>query len=839
MATLHQRRQAVWKRTDKRAVQHQRAIAERVGLIIMRAADATNQDGDRAIAPVRVKIDQVQSQIWNAVLKPYFIGPTDEPLTGPRPNSPYSELVVDGIEEAILLEAEQQVRLTRRLLRTKAPDLAAYLIEGEEPREAVLPALVTRPFGPSDFRDADGKIDPEAARKAFVRPRGTYDPFHRFVDSGGYRLSDRIWRSGLSERRAIDGFMDYHISRGTSAVSMAEQLEGYLTATGAATRTPKPYGTNGSYAARRLARTEITAAGGRSTIAMSEANPFVGGVKWVLSPAHRDVDQCDANAKGGPNGDGVYTPSTVPTYPDHPHDMCTLTPVPAGNVDDVVKDMRKKIRKARNELSYAVGGRDDIPAVRKFKRLLDPVVLARAAQSGELNTTISNIVGTFQKARVHPIKPKGPPKPKPTDPFDDLDFGDLVTPKPKPKPKPAPKPKTTKPAVIKPVPTGSAIEQIPVIEKNISNMRREKGQLLKELTDASPTRVMDIVERVKALDTALKTQTGFLSEARERLAPKPKPKPQAPPAPTGIVYTDSITAEYEATIKRAEKRAKAARKGSISYELNRKSARETKKLLKERLAALELHEGHIPIGYLNDADEFKSTTVQARTEAKLLTVQRDKPEYTKFLRVIKKAVDQINDVHAAPKAMDKIKLRIVSGKTEHGRYDPRLATVTVNLDNSGQAAHNRTTVWHEMGHAFDDQMIGSSGWALNNGKTLVASKQTFQAPHARRALTELRDAFADNQRVKDWKEAARTGKFRKKAVSKDYMEYIARDEEIFARAYAQYVAGRTVDIPALQALNKEGKSRQWGFGQWTDDNEFDDIFDAFDKLFGAMGVLRD
>jgi hypothetical protein len=402
MATIQQRQQSIWKRIDRQLVADQKNIAERIGLIFLREASAINEAGDRAIPPTRAKVAELDKLVWRLVLKPYFIGAGDEPLDGPRPNSPYTDRLMDGITEAVEFEAKQQVKITRQVLRSKDPELAAFLIDGTDFQEDVSFQLTAGPgFTTSDFRDASGKIDPEAARKAFVKPRGTYDPAHLFVDSGGYRLSDRVWRSGLGERTAIDRYMRYHISRGTSAVEMAETLKHFLTGSAAATKTPKPYGTNGSYAARRLARTEITAAAGRATIAMSEANPMVGGVRWVLSGSHRDVDQCDFNARGGPNGDGVYPPSDVPRYPDHPHEMCTLSPQPAGNIDDVVKDIRGRVRKARNQFTFDVTGeKEPSKTVAKLKKMLDPQSLAKAVLDGTLNETISDIAGKVLKPKL-------------------------------------------------------------------------------------------------------------------------------------------------------------------------------------------------------------------------------------------------------------------------------------------------------------------------------------------------------------------------------------------------------------------------------------------------------
>ncbi len=207
------------------------------------------------------------------------------------------------------------------------------------------------------------------ARRALVRPKGAYDPYHEWVDPNGYRLSDRVWRAGIDVRSNIDAFLDFHIGQGTSAVDMAAFLEDYLTPGARLIRTRRPYGKEGSFAARRLARTEITRAAGAATINASIANPFVTGVQWRLSGSHRDIDICNQYATGGPNGDGIYPPDQVPAYPSHPNEMCSLVPVPTGDVGELINSLRTEIRAAS-------------PIADELRGLFNPEFLARTILSG-------------------------------------------------------------------------------------------------------------------------------------------------------------------------------------------------------------------------------------------------------------------------------------------------------------------------------------------------------------------------------------------------------------------------------------------------------------------------
>lgn len=87
-----------------------------------------------------------------------------------------------------------------------------------------------------------------------------------------------------------------------------------------------------SYAAKRLARTELNNAFHRSTIRLGEANPWVTGQQWHLSGSHGRTDRCDVLARQVVDrtlGQGVYPADNVPSKP-HPQCLCYLTAKTVG-----------------------------------------------------------------------------------------------------------------------------------------------------------------------------------------------------------------------------------------------------------------------------------------------------------------------------------------------------------------------------------------------------------------------------------------------------------------------------------------------------------------------------
>lgn len=340
---------------DRRFVSEQRELAQRIGAILQRyAVPGDNGSQDRIVPNTRRTRTDLRSAIWRDVLKPYYVGSGDDPLPDVEPKSPYAQLLRDGVYGAVLIQAEREAALINRLVRDET---VVQWLTGPRPFETV------------------------------TEVRGAYDPWHQWVDPNGYRLSDRIWQTSATSRAQIDRMLNYHIQRGTSATRLAELLEDYMTPGARLIRTRTPYGREGGYAARRLARTEITAAAGRGTINAAMANPFVGWIRWALSPSHGCCDVCDDNARGGENGDGVYPLDNYPPYPAHPHCMCTLVPVPAGNTADLVESLREDIRR-------------QAPRARTLQGLFNPAFLAAALLSGRLNDILDRLDGLPERDRA-------------------------------------------------------------------------------------------------------------------------------------------------------------------------------------------------------------------------------------------------------------------------------------------------------------------------------------------------------------------------------------------------------------------------------------------------------
>lgn len=194
------------------------------------------------------------------------------------------------------------------------------------------------------------RAEPTATKRAFSydRPEEMFQPnsaaqiddTRTWVDPNGYRLSDRIWLAREADRQGINNTLQQSLAAGDGPEKTSKRLVQYLTPAGETMLSRSPRAGMGNYAARRLSRTETTRAFGDAAMKAALLNPFVKGMKWMLSGSHTEPDECNRNAeKSGRSrqlGPGEYELHEVPRYPNHPNELCTLSPVSVGDAEAIV-----------------------------------------------------------------------------------------------------------------------------------------------------------------------------------------------------------------------------------------------------------------------------------------------------------------------------------------------------------------------------------------------------------------------------------------------------------------------------------------------------------------------
>jgi hypothetical protein len=205
-------------------------------------------------------------------------------------------------------------------------------------------------------RTVDGDVyrwlmgwQPVPSRLANANPLAQYEAAHTWLDPKGYTLSDRIWRVGGRTRDQLDNLLVDGIRRGRAARDIAREAEQFLRPDRAPFRTQRPYGTDASFDAMRLARTEISRAHAQAASLTASLNPYVTGIDYCLSASHPKFDICDGLASIGMGGDRLKEPYPIegyypmPVVSSHPQCLCRLQSVVTATPAQVTATLRSQM----------------------------------------------------------------------------------------------------------------------------------------------------------------------------------------------------------------------------------------------------------------------------------------------------------------------------------------------------------------------------------------------------------------------------------------------------------------------------------------------------------------
>jgi hypothetical protein len=140
--------------------------------------------------------------------------------------------------------------------------------------------------------------------------------------ANGIPLARSVYKTQALAQGLVDRKVSQGLLLGHDAKDIAKSVAGLI----------RPNVTGGvSYAAHRLARTEINNAYKTAQETRHADEPWVQGMRWNLSKSHPRRDICDDYAEADDDGlgEGVYRIGNRPS--SHPNDMCYLT---AESVDE-------------------------------------------------------------------------------------------------------------------------------------------------------------------------------------------------------------------------------------------------------------------------------------------------------------------------------------------------------------------------------------------------------------------------------------------------------------------------------------------------------------------------
>lgn len=332
---------------------------DRIRGILLRAADA-----DGVIDPRRD--DAVIAQVGEVVMR-LFVGENGRSAydaDGVTPLAPFPELLNRWYVRVVMAE----ILPHRDYMKAQLPEDVYQWLAGQRgfPSLAEAAPAARATVGEEDnpfLRRRSESLEAHLKRLNALRifrpnplaefdPKRRWVPMHRWNTPDGYRLSDRIWQSGVYARTEIDRLCAQFIREGGAAMQLSQQVEQYLLPHERLRRTQKPYHRDAAFSAMRLARTEIGRSANFAAYTAAWFNPYVDRIDVARSPGGDPTCRiCPAHATIGIMGERLRDPYPVdqadfPVF--HPQCMCHVRPV-VSDPARVTRELRAFHDEARRE----------------------------------------------------------------------------------------------------------------------------------------------------------------------------------------------------------------------------------------------------------------------------------------------------------------------------------------------------------------------------------------------------------------------------------------------------------------------------------------------------------
>lgn len=256
-----------------------------------------------------------------------------------------------------------------------------------------------------------------------------------------------------------------------------------------------------------------------------------------------------------------------------------------------------------------------------------------------------------------------------------------------------------------------------------------------------------------------------------------------------------------------------------------------------------------------------SVVVSVDSGANLGAVGRDVEKAVKETFDIIDGVHDISILRSLPVKITKIE------SNAYGTYRPSVHALNspfsmesvIKVDapsvvgRAGMTGHTRMTTAHETGHWLDNKLLANPK-APGTGMFNIKSSQKMGSSQADKAMAKTNKAmvksdnykYLEKQKAKWEKEldyllADRRGvspnRITRLEDSIQYSKYLLDPEEVWARAYAQYIAEKSGDRIMLKELRRDQiRNPRTIQTQWTTE-DFEPIKKSIDKMFEEKGWI--
>ena len=197
-------------------------------------------------------------------------------------------------------------------------------------------------------------------------------------------------------------------------------------------------------------------------------------------------------------------------------------------------------------------------------------------------------------------------------------------------------------------------------------------------------------------------------------------------------------------------------------------------------------------------------------------------------------MNQLHELHGVPFDQKNVSIRTVDLRRLQGAdadFNPSALQIRVGKKGRGRKAsgEERFNLYHEIGHWLDydtTDVRAKPNQFFGQGRNGTFRSYSTKNKDNLVAMSDFTKTVADQTSVLDV-----IG--RKK--DRDFVQYLLSPEEVWARAYSQYVANVLEDEGALKYMERLRK-RSPGF-QW-DDDEFEVLVPKIENVLRAWGMIE-
>jgi hypothetical protein len=203
--------------------------------------------------------------------------------------------------------------------------------------------------------------------------------------------------------------------------------------------------------------------------------------------------------------------------------------------------------------------------------------------------------------------------------------------------------------------------------------------------------------------------------------------------------------------------------------------------------------------------------------------------FTSGTRELGASVSTIIDSIHGDGTLPSIPVRSARMKDAAGKYRTRGgAAVDIKID--PRRSRKALTLAHEVGHLLDHNSIGRP--------------RTYESERANGVLAGVMEKIESTIEVSRLRQALQSeqaiGRSRRSFSRRhQWLEYAVSSKELWARAYAQYIAVKSSDAELLKGVSDISASKDvdYALSQWSTES-FAPIIEAIDEAFKRIGWIR-